>query len=218
MDCDLQDMPEEISKLYNEALKGFDIVFARRHQRVDSFLKKLTNILFYKVFTYLSGIKQDRTISNFGIFNKRVIQEINKIREPMRGFSQMARWVGFQKSYVDVTHGQRFEGKSTYSFAKLINLGLDIAIAYTDKPLRIVVNTGILVSCFSLFFVIYCFIAYFSGWLTVPGYASIIASIWLLSGLIILMLGVVGIYIGKIFEGVKNRPLYIIEKASNLNR
>ena len=217
MDCDLQDRPEEISKLYNEALKGFDIVFARRVNRTDGFIKKITSQLFYWAFSHLSGIEQDGSIANFGIYSRQVIAAINSIREPVRAFSPMARWVGFTKTSVDVGHGERFEGITSYNYSKLINLALDISIAYSDRPLRMMVQTGLAISLLAILFAAYCLFSYFSGYITVPGYASIITSIWFLSGLIIFMLGIIGIYLGKAFDGIKDRPLYIVDKFLNKN-
>ncbi len=214
MDCDLQDRPEEIINLYNEAQKGFDIVFARRVERQDSFVKTITSRLFYKVFSYLSGIEQDGTIANFGIYSRKVINSINSMRESMRAFSPMARWVGFNKAAIDVKHSERFEGKTSYNWNKLINLALDIAIAYSDKPLKLTIKLGFSIAFLSLIYAIYNVLAYLTGIITVSGYASLIVSIWFLSGLIIFILGIVGLYVGKTFEGMKQRPIYLIDKKT----
>jgi glycosyltransferase involved in cell wall biosynthesis len=216
MDCDLQDRPEEIPKLYQKALEGFDIVFARRVNRQDGFFKRLTSQLFYKVFSYLSGIEQDGTIGNFGIYSKNVINAINTMREPMRAFLPMAKWVGFNVAKVDTKHDLRFEGKSSYSFSKLIQLALDAAVAYSDKPLKLTVKLGLTISLASFFFAIFNIIRYFLKDITLSGYTSLIVSIWFLSGLIIFTLGILGLYLSKIFEGIKSRPIYIIEKNVNL--
>ena len=214
MDCDLQDRPEEIIPLYQKAMEGYDIVFARRVNRQDSFMKKQTSNLFYKVFSYLSGIPQDGTIANFGIYSKKVITSINSMREPMRAFSPMARWVGFNKVALDVNHDERFEGSSSYNWAKLINLALDIALAYSDKPLRVVVKTGFVISSLAILYAVLNLYLYFTGVIHVTGYASLIISIWFFSGLIIFILGIVGLYIGKTFDGIKNRPLYLVDKKT----
>lgn len=216
MDCDLQDRPEEIIQLYNEAKNGYEIVFARRVLRQDSIIKKFSSKLFFKLFSYLSGIQQDGTISNFGIYSRKAINVITSLREPMRAFSPMARWVGFKKTAIDVTHAERYEGKTSYSWGKLIDLGLDIAIAYSDKPLKLAVKLGLSISLLALLYTIYNLYAYFTGIIKVPGFASIIISIWFLAGLIIFILGIVGLYIGKTFEGIKNRPIYIEDQTINL--
>jgi dolichol-phosphate mannosyltransferase len=215
MDCDLQDRPEEIPRLYSEAQNGYDIVFARRVNRQDGFFKKMTSALFYKMFSYLSGIEQDGTIANFGIYSRKAVNSIKSLRESMRAFSPMARWVGFNKTAIDVTHAEREVGRSSYTWGKLINLALNISIAHSEKPLRLVVKLGLTISLLALLFTIYNIIKYYNGTIQVPGYASIIISIWFLSGLMIFILGIVGLYIGKTFEGIKNRPIYIEDELIN---
>ncbi len=214
MDCDLQDCPEEIGSLYNKAMEGYDIVFARRANRKDSFMKKQMSKFFYKLFSYLSGVPQDGKIANFGIYSKKVINAINSMREPMRAFSPMARWVGFTKIAIDVKHNERHEGKSSYNFSRLINLALDIALAYSDKPLRMVIKVGFIISSLSILYAFYNLYLYYIGVINVSGFTSLIVSIWFLSGLIIFILGIIGLYIGKTFESAKNRPLYLIDKKT----
>ena len=214
LDCDLQDQPEEIEKLFNASQKGFDIVLARRYERKDSLYKKTVSKLFYKTLSYLTGTKQDATVANFGIYSKQVINEVVKLEEKIKYFPTMVKWVGFSTSYVNVEHASRSEGKSNYNLKKLLNLALDIILAYSDKPLRLIIKFGLSIALISFLMVIYVLFEKFTGKVSVSGYASLIISIWFLSGCILTTLGVVGLYIGKIFEGVKNRPSYIIEKTT----
>lgn len=215
LDCDLQDQPEEIEKLFNESQKGFDIVLARRYERKDSFYKKTVSKLFYKTLSYLTGTKQDATVANFGIYSKQVIDEVVKLEEKIKYFPTMVKWVGFSTSYVNVEHASRSEGKSNYNLKKLLNLALDIILAYSDKPLRLIIKFGLSIAMISFLMVFYVLYEKFTGKVSVSGYASLIISIWFLSGCLLTTLGVVGLYIGKIFEGVKNRPSYIIEKSTD---
>jgi dolichol-phosphate mannosyltransferase len=215
LDCDLQDQPEEIEKLFNESQKGFDIVLARRYERKDSFYKKTVSKLFYKTLSYLTGTKQDATVANFGIYSKQVIDEVVKLEEKIKYFPTMVKWVGFSTSYVNVEHASRSEGKSNYNLKKLLNLALDIILAYSDKPLRLIIKFGLSIAIISFLMVFYVLYEKFTGKVSVSGYASLIISIWFLSGCLLTTLGVVGLYIGKIFEGVKNRPSYIIEKSTD---
>jgi glycosyltransferase involved in cell wall biosynthesis len=215
MDCDLQDQPEEIIKLHQKALEGYEIVFARRVKRMDDLMKKSFSKLFYKIFTYLSGLKQDETIANFGIYSNIVIKHIKHMREPMRAFTPMVRWVGFTTSTVDVKHSERYEGVSTYNFSKLLNLALEISISYSDKPLKLAVKLGVFTSLISLVLATILVYRYMNGSISVIGYTSIIVSICFFSGLIIMILGILGLYISKIFDGIKNRPIYIIHKRTN---
>lgn len=217
MDCDLQDQPEEIENLYSKALEGYDIVLAQRFQRNDGFIKKLGSKLFYKAFSYLAGAPQDGSIANFGIYNRKVINEVIKMKEPLRAFPFMVKWVGFKSVALSVEHASRFEGSSSYNWSKLTNLALDIAISYSDRPLKFAVKTGIIISLLSLVFSIFQLYNYLMGNILVTGYASLIVSIWFLSGMIIFFLGIIGLYLGKTFEGVKNRQVYIVERKIKSN-
>jgi len=212
MDCDLQDQPADIPRLLKKANEGFDVVLARRAQRNDSWFKRVGSWMFYGVLGWLTGLQQDPAIANFGVYSQRVIQAINRMPETIRYFPTMVRWVGFRATTIDVRHCGRAAGKSSYSLHKLANLALDICLAYSDKPLRIVVSTGFLISLTGFLFAVLTLIQALQGKILVLGYASLIVSIWILSGLIILIVGVVGLYVGKCFEGVKRRPAFIISE------
>jgi len=216
MDCDLQDRPEEIVQLYNKALKGFDIVLAARKNRKDNFLKKATSKLFYFVLSFLSGMKFNGEVGNFGIYNKNVVDNIKHLREPFRFFVSSVKWIGFSSTTLNVEYDNRFEGKSSYNYKKLISLAVNIIISYSNKPLKMMIFSGIGFAFISLLFIAYNFYLKFIGQITELGYTSIISSIWLLAGIILSSTGVLGIYIGKIYDGIKNRPLYVIsEKTLN---
>jgi polyisoprenyl-phosphate glycosyltransferase len=212
MDCDLQDRPEEIPALYAKALEGFDVVLARRANRQDGFLKRLSSKLFYRTLAWLTGSHQDERVANFGIYSKAVISEISAMRESIRYFPTMVRWVGFRQTSIDVIHAANESRGSSYNFKKMFNLALDIMLAYSDKPIRLTVKFGLLVAITGFLFAIYTLFRYLQGEIIVAGYASLIISLWLLAGFILMTLGMVGLYIGKTFEGVKNRPIYIVEK------
>lgn len=213
MDCDLQDQPSEIPRLLAEARKGYDVVLARRAQRQDSWLKRTGSRLFYGVLGYLTGAEQDPTVANFGIYHRKVIRAINAMPESIRYFPTMVRWVGFHTAKVDVAHASRPDGKSSYSFRKLLNLALDICLAYSDKPIRLVVKTGFLLSATGFLFAAYLVTQAVRGEIEVMGYASMMVSMWVLSGLIILIVGVVGLYVGKAFEGIKGRPPFVVDES-----
>jgi polyisoprenyl-phosphate glycosyltransferase len=210
MDCDLQDQPEEIVNLYNEVLKGYQIVYAQRFQRKDRFFKRIASKLFYKVFSYLTNTYQDPTIANFGIYHKKVIDSIKNMGDSHRYFPTMVRWVGFKCTKIRVAHSERIDGHTSYSFRMLIRLALDNILTFSDKPLRLAVKFGFFISCVALLFAIYNLILFLNNKILVPGYTSLIISVWFLSGLIIMVLGIVGLYIGKTFDTVKRRPKYLI--------
>lgn len=212
MDCDLQDQPSEISQLYGEAKKGFDIVLARRAVRQDNWMKRVSSNLFYRALGYLTGTEQDSSVANFGIYNKKVIAAINMMPESIRYFPTMVRWVGFKSTKLDVVHAARPEGKTSYNLKKLLDLSLDICLANSDKPIRLTIKLGLSVAFTGFIFAAYVAVRALLGEIQVLGYASLLVSIWILTGFIICITGVVGLYVGKSFEGIKNRPLYIIDE------
>jgi glycosyltransferase involved in cell wall biosynthesis len=216
MDCDLQDRPEEISNFYKKALEGYDIVMGKRIIRNDKFIKRFTSNLFYLLFNYLTGIKHDNSIANFGIYSKKSIESIKSLRETGRSFSLLARWVGYPRYFMNIEHDERFIGSSSYSWSRLLKLATDSVVSFSDRPLRICVNFGISISLLSFFATLYILIKYAFNGIDVPGYTSIILSLWFLGGVILFFLGITGLYISKIFDNVKNRPLYIIHQTINI--
>jgi dolichol-phosphate mannosyltransferase len=216
MDGDLQDQPEEIIRLYNKAHEGYEIVLAQRKDRKDSFIKKISSKAFYSVFSYLTDTRQDHTIGNFGIYHRKVVNAILGMKDHIRYFPTMSQWVGFRKAFLEVKHSKRETGKSSYSFNKLFHLAFNNIIAFSDKPLRLTIKFGLIISLGSLLFGFYYMIKYFKGEIAIMGFTSLILSIWFLSGVLIFILGIVGMYIGKTFEKVKGRPTYIVKEKINL--
>lgn len=216
MDCDLQDRPDEIPNLYHKAQEGYDSVFAQRSLRMDGFLKKAFSKLFYRFFSYLTDTKQDPTVANFGIYKRCVVEAILAMKDQIRFFPTMVQWVGFKKCYLPVMHSERFEGNSTYNFKELFRLALNTIIAFSDKPLRLTAKGGFTIAFLTFLVGILYFIFYLTGHIKVIGFTSIILSMWFLSGIIMMLLGMLGIYIGKVFEKVKERPTFIVAESKNL--
>lgn len=212
MDCDLQDQPKEIIKLYGKAQQGFEAVLARRTNRVDGFFKKLSSTIFSKTYTYFTDIKYDNEVANFGIYHKKVIQSVLKISDTIKFFPLFVNLVGFNSTSISVEHAERFSGTTSYSFSKLMSLAFNTIISFSNKPLKLFVKFGLLISMLSFIIGIYYMYEAFTNQISVLGYSSIIVSIWFLSGIIITTIGVTGIYIGKIFDQTKSRPVYIIDE------
>jgi len=213
MDCDLQDVPEEIEKLYNKILDGYDVVFARRSFRNDSAAKKFASKSFYLLFGYLTETQQDSSIGNFGIYKRKVITAILSMDDTFRYFPAMVRWVGFRTSAVDVIHSKRSIGESSYNLRQALHLATDTILAFSDKTLRITVKAGIVLALSAFLMAIVVFISAAQGKFSQAGWASVIISVWFFSGLIITSLGIVGLYVGKCFEQSKNRPKFIISET-----
>lgn len=212
MDCDMQDQPKEIAKLYKKALEGYDIVLGQRENRKDKFLKKLSSKLFYKVFNYLSGGQFNNEIGNFGIYKKKVIDSILNISDYIKFFPLFINWVGFKSVSIPIEHGEREEGKSSYSISRLLKLAFNVIISFSDKPLRLFINFGLGISILSFILGIYYLYLSITHKITQPGFSSLILSIWFLSGIIICCIGIVGVYLGKTFDQAKNRPTFIIDE------
>ena len=212
MDCDMQDQPKEIAKLYKKALEGYDIVLGQRENRKDKFLKKLTSRLFYKVFNYLSGANFDNNVANFGIYHQKTIKSILDMGDYVKFFSLFINWIGFKSVSIPIEHGEREEGKSTYSVGRLFKQAFNVIISFSDKPLRLFINFGLSISILSFVLGIYYLYLSITHKITQPGFSSLILSIWFLSGIIISCIGIVGVYLGKTFDQAKGRPTFIIDK------
>jgi polyisoprenyl-phosphate glycosyltransferase len=212
MDCDLQDQPKEIIKLYNKAQEGFDIVLASREVRKDNLFKKLTSKMFAKLYGYLTDSNFDNSVANFGIYNQKVIEEVLNMNDYIKSFPLFVQWVGFERTTIKVEHASRDSGKSSYTYKKLLSLAFNTIISFSNKPLKLFVKFGLLISILSIIIGLINIYQHFVGKISVIGYSSLIVSIWLLSGIIITIIGVVGIYIGKIFDQSKNRKSFIIDK------
>jgi Glycosyltransferases involved in cell wall biogenesis len=214
MDCDLQDRPEEIPRLYAKAQEGYDIVLARRTARQDPPLKRITSLLFYKIFSYLADIEYDGASGNFRIMSRKVVASFRRMGEQLRFFGGLVQWLGFPTTSIEVEHAERFEGNSTYTFAKLWKLATETIIAYSDKPLRIGVRFGFGMAALAFCYGMYILLRAWVYGSPIPGWNSLIVSLYFIGGIIIAMLGIIGIYLGKAFDESKKRPLYIVRRTT----
>ena len=214
MDCDLQDKPEEIEKLYNKINEGYDIVFARRINRKDNKGKIFISKLFYKIYSICTDTEYDPSLCNFSICKKSVVESYCKLREEHRAYVMYLQWLGYRQATVDVEHDKRKEGKSSYNLKKRLKMASDIIFSQTDRLLKLIVNMGFVITFISIIATIAIIINYFVNDVN-PGWSSIIATICFMSGIIISVIGIVGIYIGNIFIQTKQRPLYIIRDILN---
>lgn len=214
MDCDLQDRPEEIPRLFTKAQEGYDVVLARRGLRNDPVLKRCTSWLFYKVFSYLADMDYDGEIGNFRIISRKVVINFRVMRERLRFFGGLVTWMGFPTASINVCHNERFAGRTSYTFRKLWTLAIETIIAYSDKPLRLSIRFGFLISALAFAYggyIIYS--ALFHG-TSIVGWSSLIVSLYFLGGIIISILGILGVYLGKAFDESKRRPLYVISNTT----
>lgn len=214
MDCDLQDRPEEIPRLYAKALEGHEIVIARRGRRSDPLRKRLLSWLFYRLFSWLADMDYDPQAGNYRIVSRKVVVAYRTMRERSRFFGSLINWMGFPATSIEVQHAERYMGKSTYTFGKLWRLGAETIVAYSDKPLRLAIRFGFIIAAFAFLYGLYIVLRAFLYGFPVTGWGSLIVSIYFIGGVIIAILGILGIYLGKTYDETKNRPLYVIHHAT----
>ncbi len=215
MDCDLQDQPEEIEAMYRHALTGFDAVRARRSRRKDNFIRRFLSNRFYAVLTFLTGVKHSAEVANFGVYHRKVIDGIMSWSEDHRYFPAAVQWIGFNISDLSVEHANRKYGRSSYNFRRLMRLALSVIVSFSDKPLRMMVQAGVVVALLSFVISVAYLGVALAGGFVVPGWASIMISLWFISGCMIFAIGFVGIYVGQVMREAKGRPNYIVDVVLN---
>lgn len=215
MDCDLQDRPEEIKRLYEKAQEGFDIVFGRRANRKDGFFKKLSSRMFGLVYSYLTETKLDSSIANFSIISRQVVENMRRFKERNRAYTLFLNWLGFDVGYIEVEHAARFAGKTSYSFRKLVRFAIESITSQSNKPLILSIQFGFFISFLSLLYALFLIVRYFIYKIPVPGWTSVMVSIYFVGGLLFSNIGMLGLYLGKVFDETKNRPLYVIKQKRN---
>ncbi|MFO7722449.1 MAG: glycosyltransferase [Bacteroidales bacterium] len=218
LDCDLQDAPEFISDLYQKALEGYDLVFASRKNRKDPWLKKIASGAFNRVLGYLSETDVDPTVANFVLYHHKVVEAMKRMGDYYRYYPMINRWVGFRSAKIEVQHHERKDNRrSSYSFRKRVVLAVMTILSFSDKPLRMVMKAGFWMVLAMTVIAVVLVIRYLVMGTVVSGWLSIFISIWFLAGILIMIMGVIGLYLGKIFETVKQRPNYIIREQTDGN-
>ena len=212
MDGDLQDRPEVIPKLFQKIHEGFDVVFVARENRPESKLYLVLQRIYYFVLNTLSGLEFNSKYANFSIINRKVIDSFNLLSENTRFYGSSILWLGYKKGEVSAQHGTRFAGKPSYTISKRIRLALDVIIAFSDRPLKFAIYLGITQALVSIIFVVNLVSKYFLGSNSESIQEIILASIFLSTGIIVLILGLIGIYIGRIYRETKMRPLFLISE------
>lgn len=213
IDADLQDPPELIPQMVELWLDGYDDVYAKRKSRDgESWLKKTTSKLYYKTLQRATNIPIQEDTGDFRLLDRRVVEALKEFRESQRNTKAMFSWVGFHKKEILYDRDPRVAGETKWNYLKLINLAIDGITSFTTAPLRISTFIGAAISVFAF---IYLIILVFSTLLfgsDAAGYPSLMAVILFLGGVQLLSLGIIGEYIGRIFNETKQRPLYLIEE------
>ncbi len=215
MDCDLQDPPEAIAALLDKTGEGYDIVVARRINRQHHWWKRVTSRLFFRVFSALSGFKLDGSVGSFRVMSRSVVDGLCSMRESYRMFAGLVEWLGFRTGFVDVQHAARYEGQSSYGLWRLLKMALDGMISFSNRPLYLSVALGLTLSMLSALYGAFLLLRHllYPGMHTVEGWLSTITVTTFLGGLVLLNQGVLGLYLGRLYNQAKGRPLYVIDKV-----
>ncbi len=215
MDCDLQDNPKYISEMLLRCKSGSDIVYTSKEKRRHSGFKNIAANIYFRIFNYLSESQQATDdVGSYSMITRRVADAYLAIGDFHRHYLMILRLLGFSSAMLRIEHEKRFEGSSSYTFRKLITHGINGITSQSDKLLRISINIGFGFFAVSLLWALYILLKYFIIG-SLPGYTSMMVLMLLSTGLILMSIGVAGIYIGKIFEQVKGRPLYFIDQKVN---
>ncbi len=219
MDADLQHPPHLLPQMLKYWEDGYDIVYTYRkdaNPHVSRF-QKYASKKFYKFINAISDITLENGISDFRLLDEKVVYELKQINEYEIFFRGMVKWVGFLQMGIPYTPAARHTGEASYSFWKLVKLAVGSIMAFSVKPLYIATGLGIFFSCAALLYIPYILISVYYGFDDLSGWASLIATVAFLGGLQLMVLGIIGSYLGKIFMQTKHRPNYII-RSTNLPR
>jgi glycosyltransferase involved in cell wall biosynthesis len=213
IDADLQDPPELIPDMIALWEKGYDDVFARRTSRNgESWLKKLTSKWYYRILQSSTRIPIQVDTGDFRLLDRRCIDALKQMRESERYTKGMFSWIGYQKKEVLYERQPRFAGETKWNYRKLVNLAIDGITSFTTTPLRIASILGFFISFFAFCYIIYLLVRPLFGVSTGAGYSSLMAVVLFLGGVQLLSLGIIGEYIGRIFNETKHRPPYFVEE------
>lgn len=212
MDCDLQDPPESIPLLYRKALEGHDVVLARRKEKRQSPFRRVASWLYFKLMNVFGKTRIDGGFGSFSILSRKVIDAFLRFQDRERHYLFILRWVGFRSASIQYEHAPRHSGSSSYDLGRLVSHALDGMFFQTTILLRWIIYLGFWVSCAGFVLAAYFVYMYFAH-SVMPGFTSLAVLILVIGGFIIMSTGVTGLYIGKVFEQVKGRPLYVIDKS-----
>lgn len=215
MDADLQDSPDVIPRFIEEWKKGYEVVYGIRRTREDGFLKKLTAGIYYRLLRKMTPINIPLDTGDFRLISKRVKEELLILPERHRFVRGLISWIGFKQTGVEFDRKARYKGTTKYPFRKMLKFALDGIISFSYIPLQIASYFGFFVSLISFIYIIW--ILYEKFFLNSPiiGWSSTMIAILFLGGIQLISIGIIGEYIGRIYDEVKGRPLFIVEKAVN---
>jgi len=217
IDADLQDPPELIADMYRMALTGFDVVYGKRRSRAgETVFKKATAATFYRLLNYMCEIDIPSDTGDFRLMSRKVVESFKQLRERHRFVRGMVPWLGYRATPLEYDRAERFAGETKYPFRKMMAFAINAILSFSSKPLTMAIHFGLLTIFAGLVGGAYMLYLKLFTHTLVPGLTAVLLSIVLFSGVQILLIGVIGEYIARIFEEIKNRPLYLINETINL--
>ena len=217
LDADLQDPPELIAEFLHHWREGFDVVFAVRDDReTDSWLKRTSAAAFYRMLGRLSNVEIPRNAGDFRLMDRRVVDALKQLRERNRFMKGLFSWVGFRQTSVTYRRPERAAGKTKFNYWKLWNLALDGITGYSTVPLRIAGYSGLVFAFIAMLYGAYLMARTMLFGVDVPGYASLMVAVVFMGGVQLVVLGIIGEYLGRMYNEAKQRPLYIIDSTLGL--
>ncbi len=216
IDDDLQDPPSMLPSFFEYLDKGYDVAYGVRKNRKESFIKKLSYNSFYKVLRSLSDIEIQMDSGDFCVMKKQVVENMLKFQEKNPFLRGIRAWVGFKQIGVEYERAARFDGESGYTLKKLFKIALDGIFSFSSVPIRVITLLGVLGLVFAFVYSSLIFYGYFVQGFPVKGFASLAILISFFSSLILICLGIIGEYIVRIYDEVRNRPYTIVEKTVNV--
>jgi glycosyltransferase involved in cell wall biosynthesis len=218
MDCDLQDDPAYIRDLYDKAREGYDIVYTLKERREHGAAKNLFGRLFATTLNWLSsGREANANVGAFSILSRQAVDAFRQVQDTHRHYLGVLRWLGFETAEVTIQHRRRFEGRSSYTFRKLVRHAIDGFTSQSDRLLYLALGIGFVFFSASILAAVFLVVRYFLHGFK-EGWTSTMVLILLSTSMILFSVGAVGIYIGKIFDQVKQRPLYLVQRKVNFER
>jgi dolichol-phosphate mannosyltransferase len=218
MDGDLQDAPEAIPRFVALFREGFDVVYARRVRRKEPWWLRLGYFLFYRVLARLAEVQLPVDAGDFGLMSRRVVHAIRRAPEHQRYLRGLRTWVGFRQIGIDVEREVRHSGRSKYNTGRLLKLAVDGIFAFSIVPLRAAVVIGAVSVGLASLFALYALYARFFMDQSPRGFTALLLVVWWFAGMHLVFLGVIGEYVGRIYEEAKARPLYIVDKVIGAHR
>jgi glycosyltransferase involved in cell wall biosynthesis len=218
IDGDLQDPPELIPEMVKIWRKGYDVVYGKRKSRSgETFFKKFTAKIFYRVLDKLTDMNIPLDTGDFRLIDRKVAEALKQLPERNRYVRGLVSWVGFKQTAIEFERSERFAGETKYPFKKMIKLALDGIMSFSYKPLKTASWLGAIISFVSFLYLLWVLIQkiFFPQW-SLAGWTSLIAVSLFFNGIVLLMLGIIGEYVGRIYDEAKGRPLYIISELKNM--